>query len=210
MVMLRGSSRVSLAIFVLVVIAEASVLGNLVGVAHAQPQPVKYDWRVIKAVVLSSNKSADGVTHRSLAVSYNWTGDMEGIREVAHTQDINLQTGIGKGITQGTGNLKILGVGPDQITCAADITYTGLGGGGITLEGLWWCFDGQGALSGVVGQGTIQGMSIPGKSTGTAEGQVRFGPEVVETTSPISYTILGIGIVLIAASAVLFTRKKKV
>jgi LPXTG-motif cell wall-anchored protein len=210
MAMQKGISRISLIIITIVVIAGGSVLGNLAGVANAQLQPVKYDWKVTKLTVFSSNKTADGVTHTLFAATYNWTGHVEGTLDVTHTRDSNLQTGIGKGTFLGTANVKILGKGPDKITIAADVTYTGLKDGIIQLEGLWWCFNGQGALKGVEGQGTLKGVSIPGKSAGTGEGQVRFGPEVAETTSPISYAILGMGIVLIAGSAVLFTRKKKV
>jgi len=210
MAMQKGISRISLAIIAIVVIAGGSVLGNLVGVANAQLQPVKWDAKVTKVTVFSSNKTADGITHTLFAASYNFSGDIEGTWDVTHTRDINLQTGIGKAIVLGIANVKILGKGPDKITMAADLTFTGLKDGIIQLEGLWWCFNGQGALQGVEGQGTLKGVSIPGKSAATGEGQVRFGPEVVETTSPISYAILGIGIVLIAVSVVLFTRKKKV
>ena len=210
MAMQKVISRISLAIIAIVVIAGGSVLGNLVGVANAQPQPVKCDFKVTKVTLLSSNKTADGITHTLFVASYNYSGDIQGTWDVTHTRDINLQTGIGKAIVLGTANVKILGKGPDKITMAADVTFTGLKDGIIQLEGLWWLFNGQGALKGVEGQGTVKGVSIPGKSAGTMEGQVRFGPEVVETTSPISYAILGIGIVLIAVSAVLFTRKKKV
>jgi hypothetical protein len=209
--MQKSISRISLAIIAIVVIAEASALGNFVGVANAQLQPFKCDFKVTKMTIFSSNKTADGITHLSFNIIHTYSGDIEGTRDAAGTQDINLQTGTGHFIALGTANLKILGKGPDKITQASDVTYTGFKDGAMQLEGLMHFYNGQGALKGVEGQGTLKGMSIPGRGgNGTIVGQVRFGPEVVETTSPISYGILGIGIVLIAASAVLYTRKKKV
>ena len=89
MAMQKGISRISLAIIAIVVIAGGSVLGNLVGVANAQLQPVKWDAKVTKVTVFSSNKTADGITHTLFAASYNFSGDIEGTWDVTHTRDIN-------------------------------------------------------------------------------------------------------------------------
>jgi len=199
--------RLYLAIIAIVVIAGGSALGILSGVANAQLQPAKYEYKIIKVTVLSNKTTADGITYRSLALSTVYSGDVEGTGDAWVAQEINLKTGIGRATSYITANVKILGRGPDKINFANELTYTGVKDGIPQLEGRQWWFNGQGALKGVEGHSTTKGLSLQG---GIGEGQFRFGPEVVDTMSPISYAALGIGIVLVVVSAVLFTRKKKV